>query len=475
MHGDLQMKKSLLALAALSTIAGVAQAQSSVTLYGTMDASVGYIQNAGGIPLKADGTPSIPLVGTSTAATSNNSTTALNQATTVNNAYAGIVQPGGYSNTNMAGLFDGAVASSVWGIKGSEDLGGGTKVIFQAEGDLNTVNGAYNPSGLFRRGTFVGMQGSFGEITLGLRGNQFVAASSEAIVVSNNSVMLNVKTAMGYGDDYTKNGITYISPVIAGSTAILQYGATNTAGDISSGSVLNGAFRTTQGAFSAIAAFQLRNSVAGSTFNVAQNLAGGSSSVGNTTAVGVPILPATLTNVTEANTSGTKTTYLAGLKYQVTPSIKLGYTYINNNYDPAGAGVPALASTATALATVTAGKYIIAANVFSLGYQATPNLLLGAAYVVTTQDSKMSNLIAKYSLSKRSTAYAQVAYVQNGAGVDSNGNANGNMAPIFTQTSDVAMAGTAGNAMNSASTSSGYVGLPQTNITAINVGMVHTF
>ena len=457
------MKKSLLALAALSTIAGVAQAQSSVTLYGTIDASVGYIQNAGGIPLKADGTPSL-----STAAGAN-STSALNQATTVNNAYAGVVQPGGYSYTNMAGTFDSAVQSSVWGIKGSEDLGGGTKVIFQAEGDLNSVNGAYNPSGLFRRGTFVGMQGSFGEITLGLRGNQFVAASAEAIVVSNNSVMLNVKSAMGYGDDYTKNAITYISPVIAGSTAILQYGATNTAGDISSGSVLNGAFRTTQGAFSAIAAFQLRNSVAGSTFDVPYNptMVGNNNSQTN-------VQTATITNVTEANTTGTKTTYLAGLKYQVTPSVKLGYTYINNNYDPAGAGAPA-AATANTLATITAGKYIIAANVFSLGYQATPNLLLGAAYVVTTQDSKMSNLIAKYSLSKRSTVYAQVAYVQNGAGVDSNGNANGNMAPIFTQTSDVAMAGTAANAMNSASASSGYVGLPQTNITAINVGMIHTF
>ena len=464
------MKKSLLALAALSTIAGVAQAQSSVTLYGTIDASVGYIQNAGGIPLQANGTPSL-----STAAGAN-STSALNQAVTVNNAYAGVVQPGGYSNTNMAGTFDSAVQSSVWGIKGSEDLGGGTKVIFLAEGDLNSVNGAYNPSGLFRRGTFVGLQGSFGEITLGLRGNQFVAASAEAIVVANNSVMLNVKSAMGYGDDYTKNAITYISPVIAGSTAILQYGATNTAGDISSGSVLNGAFRTTQGAFSAIAAFQLRNSVAGSTFDVPYNptMSGNNNSQANVQA-------ATITNVTEANTTGTKTTYLAGLKYQVTPSIKLGYTYINNNYDPAGVGINGVAASSgtstanAALATNTAGKYIIAANVFSLGYQATPNLLLGAAYVVTTQDSKMSNLIAKYSLSKRSTAYAQVAYVQNGAGVDSNGNANGNMAPIFTQTSDVAMAGTVGNAMNSASTSSGYVGLPQTNITAINVGMIHTF
>jgi len=35
------MKKSLLALAAMGAFAGAAQAQSSVTVYGTLDASVG--------------------------------------------------------------------------------------------------------------------------------------------------------------------------------------------------------------------------------------------------------------------------------------------------------------------------------------------------------------------------------------------------------------------------------------------------
>ena len=454
------MKKSLLALAALSTIAGVAQAQSSVTLYGTMDASVGYIQNAGGIPLKADGTPSL-----STAAGAN-STSALNQATTVNNAYTGVVQPGGYSYNNMAGLYDGAVASSVWGLKGSEDLGGGTKVIFQAEGDLNTVNGAFNGSGLFRRGTFVGMQGSFGEITLGLRGNQFVAASAEAIVVSNNSVMLNVKSAMGYGDDYTKNAITYISPVIAGSTAILQYGATNTAGDISSGSVLDGAFRTTQGAFSAIAAFQLRNSVAGSTSNLPATATVAAGSVGTAaTYTGV----ATVVNPTAANTAGNKTTYLAGLKYQVTPAVKVGYTYVNNFVDSAGVG----AASAAGLATSTQ-KYTIAESIFSLGYQATPSLLVGLAYVVNTADSNMTNLIAKYSLSKRTTTYAQVGYVRNGNGYDNNGNSIGAMLPIFDQTSSTPIA-TSNGAQQVGAAMSGYYANPNTNLIGINVGMVHTF
>jgi predicted porin len=41
------MKKSLLALAVLGAYAGVASAQSSVTLYGTVDLSAKYVKNDG--------------------------------------------------------------------------------------------------------------------------------------------------------------------------------------------------------------------------------------------------------------------------------------------------------------------------------------------------------------------------------------------------------------------------------------------
>jgi len=40
----LQMKKSLLALAVLGAFAGVASAQSSVTLYGTVDLNARYVK-----------------------------------------------------------------------------------------------------------------------------------------------------------------------------------------------------------------------------------------------------------------------------------------------------------------------------------------------------------------------------------------------------------------------------------------------
>lgn len=42
------MKKSLLALAALGAFAGAAHAQSSVTLYGIIDAGFAYTNNTGG-------------------------------------------------------------------------------------------------------------------------------------------------------------------------------------------------------------------------------------------------------------------------------------------------------------------------------------------------------------------------------------------------------------------------------------------
>jgi predicted porin len=51
------MKKSLLALAALGTFAGVAHAQSSVTLYGIVDAGFVYNNNSAGSKLYSKRAP----------------------------------------------------------------------------------------------------------------------------------------------------------------------------------------------------------------------------------------------------------------------------------------------------------------------------------------------------------------------------------------------------------------------------------
>jgi predicted porin len=93
--GDLRMKKLLIATAALAMVAGTAQAQSSVTVYGVVDVSYG--ENDTGV--------------------------------------AG-------AKTKTKGLADSANASSRFGVRGTEDLGGGLSAGFTLEAGLNITNGA---------------------------------------------------------------------------------------------------------------------------------------------------------------------------------------------------------------------------------------------------------------------------------------------------------------------------------------------
>jgi predicted porin len=96
-----------------------AWAQSSVTLYGSLDAGIAYVSNVGG-----------------------NSKWMMEQ---------GNMQP------------------DRWGLKGVEDLGGGLKAIFQLENGFYTNTGAFAKSGvLFNRQAFVGLSSDkIGTLTFG--------------------------------------------------------------------------------------------------------------------------------------------------------------------------------------------------------------------------------------------------------------------------------------------------------------------
>jgi general bacterial porin, GBP family len=112
------MKKKLaIAAAVAATFASASYAQSSVTLYGIVDAGFTYTTNING-----------------------------------NNSFA---------------LTSGNVQTSRWGLRGAEDLGGGLKTIFTLESGFNVTNGQQNGS-LFNRQSFVGLtQAQYGTLTLG--------------------------------------------------------------------------------------------------------------------------------------------------------------------------------------------------------------------------------------------------------------------------------------------------------------------
>ncbi|WP_084360529.1 porin [Hydrogenophaga palleronii] len=115
------MKKSLIALAVLGSVAGVAQAQSSVTLYGLIDASV-----------------------------SSSSQTI-----------------GGVKQKSVTRLDSGNLNTSRWGLTGSEDLGGGLKAIFRLEQGFDASNGTAGAGTAFARQSYVGLSGGFGTVTVG--------------------------------------------------------------------------------------------------------------------------------------------------------------------------------------------------------------------------------------------------------------------------------------------------------------------
>ncbi|HWH75485.1 MAG TPA: porin [Methylibium sp.] len=117
------MKKTLIAGAALAALAGFAQAQ-SVTIFGIVDAGVEYQSKVG------------------TAA----------------------------DNDSRTSMQNGGIAPSIWGFRGSEDLGGGLKAVFNLEGDFNSDTGGPRFDGglmLFGRQANVGLSGDFGTVLLG--------------------------------------------------------------------------------------------------------------------------------------------------------------------------------------------------------------------------------------------------------------------------------------------------------------------
>lgn len=108
--------------ATASLIAGTAFAQSNVTLYGVADAGIEYLSNA----------------------------------------------PSASNGSNLVRMSSGNMSTSRWGLRGSEDLGGGLKAVFELESgfSLDTAVLSSSPR-LFDRAALVGLGSKYGLVTLG--------------------------------------------------------------------------------------------------------------------------------------------------------------------------------------------------------------------------------------------------------------------------------------------------------------------
>ena len=167
------MKKTLVAAAVFAAVSGAAMAQSSVTLYGVADANI-------------------------------NSTSSTTYAT-----------PGGVSTKiTQARVDSGGFSGSRWGLRGSEDLGGGLKAIFQFESGFDISTGSSAQGGLlFGRQAFVGLNGGFGTVSVG---RQYTAYDD-----------LYCATDVAYCSSYSPTGAGYGSGLagsgVWGSVGIKNY------------------------------------------------------------------------------------------------------------------------------------------------------------------------------------------------------------------------------------------------------------
>lgn len=179
------MKKTLIATAMLSLAAASAHAQqaSSVTLYGIVDVNIAQSKEFSG-----------------------STVTGMNV----------------YSPTNPRG--------SRFGMRGSENIGGGLRGIFQLEAGLNAENGTMAGSGsqLFNRHAWVGLAGGFGEFTVGRQetmhrvanngGYNDVSTEGELSITTSNSglqLMQNFGTRVN-------NAVRYTSPAFSGLRVRVQ-------------------------------------------------------------------------------------------------------------------------------------------------------------------------------------------------------------------------------------------------------------
>lgn len=155
------MKKTLIALAAVAAT-GAAFAQSSVTLYGVADISLGDSNIA-------------------------NTSFAANANGTMNNG------------------------NSRWGVRGVEDLGGGLKAGFNFEQNVSLADGS-TPDG-FARAANLSLMGGFGEVRLGrsLTTSFYSVASWELTGAANYSVVAN---QFGFAGAGSRNNaaLMYFSP-----------------------------------------------------------------------------------------------------------------------------------------------------------------------------------------------------------------------------------------------------------------------
>jgi predicted porin len=209
------MKIGFATAIALTTLSGTVYAQSSVTLYGAVDTGLLY-QNTSALSYS----PAAPNAG------------------------------------HIFKLKDGGIYTSLLGFKGTEDLGGGWKTNFRLQGAFDSTSGKFGLSGTagmaaqFNQEASVGLAGPFGSLTMGRQiipmtyamaytdvrqGGYFGSIFTGLVSMNSAAGWPGTSTNAQLGAVFDDNAIVYASPTFGGVTASLEYAPGGVAGQAQGG------------------------------------------------------------------------------------------------------------------------------------------------------------------------------------------------------------------------------------------------
>ncbi|MCP1119531.1 putative porin [Robbsia andropogonis] len=361
--------------AALGANAMQALAQSSVTLYGIADGGVTYTNNAGG--------------------------KSAFQATS------------------------GGRGSSRWGLRSTEDLGGGTSALFQLENGFNMMTGAnLQNSREFGRMAIVGLKNRFGQVTLGRQDDVMVTylGAYSASVLFGGSMAAHAGDLDNTFADYKFNNTIKFSSQsyhglsvgglygvggIAGSIGTNQVWGLGTqylAGPVSLGAVFhhinNPAVTYFDASTSAVANTTFTNPVTNPIFKGYTSAASiDTYGIGGAYVLGRATLAATLTRTQFNAVKKTTTTPVGGInpvltsaeliyKFKLTPSLALASSFAYTKaeaakYEQLTLGSQYALSKSTSLYVIGAWQHASGTN--SMGQKAVANLNLLTASTTANQ------------------------------------------------------------------------------------------
>lgn len=284
------MNKKLISLAVAAALVAPAAAMADAILYGKMNVSLDYIDMDNAIAPVANVLPVSVNGVTSPSIWARNG---------VNLGYVvpGVAGPlgavavapqtvGGGSSFKGWGMANGYVPNSVayngagvtsagggranrLGVKGSEELGGGLKAIYQIEIGINandTNNNLVNNADTFSyRNTFVGLAGGWGTALMGRHDTPLKISTGKLDLFAD--TLADMNATVGFQDLRADNVVAYISPSFAGFTlagALVPAGGSTALGTTNTESdQINGAWSVagiySNGPFYASAAYESLN------------------------------------------------------------------------------------------------------------------------------------------------------------------------------------------------------------------------